>query len=277
VKIELLADAKREGGWWLLVDGSEQSYVDVADPLHLEFEYVQMVAHVLDACFPTAAALAALHLGGGLCTLPRWVAARHPGSRQRVAEHSKRIARLAESLGEVPGVTLEVADAIDVVGRARRRSTDVVVCDVYDGPETVTVMFTAGMAGRVRGLLRPGGVYVANLSDAAPFAMSRVVAATLCSAFGSVAVLAEPPVLRGRRSGNLVLAATDTNDPTEVWADVARRAAGGAVRSRVLVGEELEEFIGDAAPVESEAELPPSGESGRAWFQSHGVARSSQP
>ena len=31
-------DRRRERGWTLLVDGVPQSYVDLADPTHLEFE-----------------------------------------------------------------------------------------------------------------------------------------------------------------------------------------------------------------------------------------------
>jgi hypothetical protein len=81
VSVELMRDAKRDDGWWLLVDGSEQSFVDTADPQHLEFEYVQMLAHLLETLFATDEPVAALHLGGGLCTVPRWLAARHSANR----------------------------------------------------------------------------------------------------------------------------------------------------------------------------------------------------
>jgi hypothetical protein len=43
---ELLADADREGAWVLLVDDTPQSHVDLADPAHLEFEYVRRMGHV---------------------------------------------------------------------------------------------------------------------------------------------------------------------------------------------------------------------------------------
>jgi spermidine synthase len=256
--VELMRDALREDGWWLLVDGSEQSYVDTGDPLHLEFEYVQMIAQILDTFFRTEAPVAALHLGGGLCTVPRWLAARHPGSRQRIVEHSREIALLSASLGKVTGARVVIDDALAVASRARRSNVDLVVCDVYEGPETVTQMFTVDAVSVVHRLLRRDGVYVCNLSDATPFALSRVVGATLREVFGGVVLLAEPPVLRGRRSGNLVLAATDQELPL---AELSRRAAGGAVRFRVVAGDELTEFIGDAAPGLREADLPPSGES----------------
>jgi spermidine synthase len=256
--VELTRDALREHGWWLLVGGSEQSYVDVSDPMHLEFEYVQMIAGVLDSMFPTDAPVTALHLGGGLCTLPRWIAARHPGSAQRVAERSAQIADLSRSLGEIPGVTVVIDDALAVATGSRRESADLVVCDVYDGPETVTQMFTIGSVRLVHDLLRPDGVYVCNLSDATPFALSRVVTATLQAVFGSVVLLAEPSVLRGRRSGNLVLAAADREVATD---ELSRRASGGLVKFRMMADSALTDFVADAQPAGSESDLPPSGES----------------
>jgi spermidine synthase len=151
-----------------------------------------------------------------------------------------------------------IDDALTVVSKARRSSADLVVCDVYDGPETVTEMFTVDAVRLVHTVLRPGGVYVCNLSDATPFALSQVVAATLRAEFASVVLLAEPQVLRGRRSGNLVLAASDRAIPRT---ELARRAAGGLVRFRVVADDDLTQFIGDATPAVLEADIPPSGES----------------
>lgn len=254
-KVELIRDALRSDGWWLLVGGSEQSFVDTSAPEHLEFEYVQMIAEVLESCFDPGAPLAALHLGGGLCTVPRWIADRNPGSRQRVAEHSAEIAGLYKSLGEPPGISVEVTDALTMLTKAKPRSVDVLVCDVYDGPDTVTDLFTLDALALAQGKLRRNGVYLCNLSDAAPFSLSKVVAAGIRETFGSAVLLAEPPVLRGRRSGNVVLAGSDQVLPVE---EIARRAAGGVVRARVVTGDALDQFIGDAAAAAHD--LPMSGE-----------------
>lgn len=255
---ELVRDLDRPDGWWLLVDGSEQSYVDTADPTHLEFEYVQMVSHVLETVLAEDAAVDVLHLGGGLLTVPRWLAARRPGSRQHVVERSARIAEMADSLGTVDGVVVEIADVRDVLPTRPRASADVIVCDVYDGPETVTSLFTLGSLQAAKRVLRPDGLYVCNLSDATPFDLSRTVAATLRLVFESVTVLGEPSVLRGRRTGNLVLAGTDGALPLTA---LARRAAGAPVRVRVMPAEIVQAFVGDAPPATAELDLPPSGES----------------
>jgi spermidine synthase len=258
VKVELIRDAGRDSGWWLLVGGSEQSFVDTTDPTHLEFEYVQMMANVLETMFSAAVRINAVHLGGGLCTVPRWVAARHPGSRQRVAERSEQIAGLSSSLGDIAGTTVVIDDALAVLTACRPHRADLVVCDVYEGPETVTSLFTAPAIDTAHRVLRRGGLYLCNVSDAKPFDLARVVAATLRSTFASVVLQAEPAVLRGRRSGNLVLAACDATIPV---AAVTKRAAGTAVRTRVVGGDDLAAFIGSAAPVEEAAALPISGES----------------
>jgi spermidine synthase len=263
VTAELIRDLDRPAGWWLLVDGSEQSFVDLDDARHLEFEYVQMMSHVLRSSWPGDDPIEALHLGGGLCTLPRWVAACYPGSRQIVAEHSATIAAMSRTLGEVEGTRLIESDALDVLVQSPENSADLVVCDLYDGPETVTELFTTAALEQVRRVLRDDGRYLCNLSDATPFALARVVVASVREILGPVVLLAEPPVLRGRRSGNLVLAAGGRPLPLE---ELVRRATGGGVRARVVEGDELADFVGDARPAGDASALPASGESlGLRW------------
>ena len=49
----------------------EASYVDLADPTHLEFDYLRWIQIVLDV----VAARQVLHIGGGACALARALAA----------------------------------------------------------------------------------------------------------------------------------------------------------------------------------------------------------
>src|SRR5947209_2960422 len=51
---ELLADADRPGAYLLAVDEVAQSYVDLIDPTHLEFGYVQALALLVDVLGPPA-------------------------------------------------------------------------------------------------------------------------------------------------------------------------------------------------------------------------------
>jgi hypothetical protein len=77
---ELTRDADRSSGWLLSVGGTAQSYVDLDDPEHLEFDYVRRVGDVID-CVPPAGRLDVLHIGAGACTLARYIAATRAESR----------------------------------------------------------------------------------------------------------------------------------------------------------------------------------------------------
>src|SRR5262245_39942463 len=45
---KLMPDVDRKRAWLLTVDGAPQSYVDLDEPTHLEFEYARRLGHVLD-------------------------------------------------------------------------------------------------------------------------------------------------------------------------------------------------------------------------------------
>src|SRR5689334_15739307 len=84
---ELVPDPGRAQGWTLLVNGVPQSYVDLADPEHLEFSYIRQIARAVRAWARDAVPERVLHLGGGALTVPRLVARWWPGVAQEVVEH----------------------------------------------------------------------------------------------------------------------------------------------------------------------------------------------
>ena len=208
MRARVLADGTRRT---LLVDGLEASVVDLADPLALEIPYVRRMAEVLAACAPSDV----LHLGGGGCTLPRWLAAARAPQPVRslvleVDEEVVAVARAELALDDVPGLTVRVADARAGVAGLRPRSFDAVASNVFVGPHVPDHLCTVEALTDVRRVLRPGGVYVANLIDEAPLRRARRRLATIAAVFGSPTLIADRAVLRGRRAGNLVVAAGRT-------------------------------------------------------------------
>ncbi|MFF2655640.1 spermidine synthase [Streptomyces sp. NPDC058045] len=259
----LLPDVDRPRAWLLTVDGAPQSYVDLDDPRHLEFEYTRRLGHVLDTAAPPGEALDVLHLGGGGLTLPRYVAATRPGSRQRVVEADRALVALVRDQLPLPAgadVTVHTADARAWTATAAPGGADVLVADVFGGSRVPAALTTLSFLRSAARLLRPGGLYTANLADSAPFDFLRSQLAGCAEVFAEVALIAEPAVLRGRRFGNAVLLASDR--PVAVT-ELARRTAGDAFPARVVDGERLRRFTGDARPVADEtataSPLPPSG------------------
>jgi spermidine synthase len=253
--LRLLPDLDRGGARLLTVNGAPQSYVDPADPEYLEFEYVRRLAHALDLTEP-AGPLDVLHLGGGALTLPRYLAATRPGSRQRVAESDEELRELVACHLPLPsgsGIRVETRDARGMVEEAAADSADVVVADVFDGDRVPAHLTTLEYARSVVRVLRPGGLYAANLADAAPFGFLASQLATWRAAAGHVCVLAEPAVLRGRRYGNTVLLASSAPLPL---AGLARRLAADPFPARVAHGDWTAALTDGVAPVHDGEAVP---------------------
>ncbi|KIF66341.1 spermidine synthase-like protein [Streptomyces sp. AcH 505] len=253
---KLLPDVDRERAWLLTVDGAPQSYVDLDEPAHLEFEYVRRLGHVLDCAAPEGEPLAVLHLGGGALTLPRYVAATRPGSRQTVVDSDAPLLDLVAELLPIPegvGIDVHAADARSWLAQAPDRSFDVLVADVFGGSRVPAHLTSVEYAREAERVLRTGGIYAANLADAAPFDFLGSQLATFATVFEELALIAEPAVLRGRRFGNAVLLASHT--PLDTTA-LARRTAGDAFPARVEHGASLRRLIGDATAVQDTGAVP---------------------
>ncbi|WP_069867391.1 spermidine synthase [Streptomyces malaysiensis] len=253
---KLMPDLDRPHAWLLTVDGAPQSYVDLDDPGHLEFEYARRIAHVLDVAADPGAPLDVLHLGGGALTLPRYLAATRPGSHQVVVEADRGLLELVAEHLPLPsgtGITVSARDARTALEAAPEGSADVIVADVFGGSRVPAHLTSVEYARAAARALRPGGWYTANLADGAPFTFLRSQLATYRTAFAHLALIAEPSVLRGRRFGNAVLVAAQTEPPVAV---LARRTAADAFPARVEYGAELERFMGRAAPVRDEDAVP---------------------
>ncbi|MFB9238031.1 spermidine synthase [Plantactinospora siamensis] len=255
-RAEIVPDPGRSTAYTLLLDGAPQSHVDLADPTHLEFEYVRRMAAAVDLIAPPGAPLRVLHLGGGALTLPRYVAATRPGSHQRVVEYDDALVDLVRAhlpWRADPRLRVRVGDARAVLGGQRDAGYDVVVVDVYAGDRTPAHLTSVEFVAEVARVLRPTGAYLGNVADGPPLRYARGQVATLRSAFPRVCLVADAAVLRGRRFGNLVLLAGRGELPV---AGLARRAAGDWFPGRVLAADELDRFAGGARAVPDSAARP---------------------
>lgn len=232
-------------GFELDVDGTPQSHVDLDDPTHLHFEYVARMGAVIDRLRLPRQPLTAVHLGGGALTVPRYIEATRPGSRQQVIELEPALWDLVREQLPLPrgaAIRVRIGDARAGLARlpgALAGNVDLLVSDVYSGSQTPAHLTTLEFYREATALLAPDGVLLVNVADGAGLAFARRQVATVREVAEHVILLAEVQTLKGRRFGNLVIAASASPLPTD-W--LPRLMAAGPHPAKVAEGAELAEF-----------------------------------
>lgn len=243
-------DRFRPGSQVLIVDGTPQSHVDLDDPRYLSFEYVRRIGHGIDLVAAPGAPITAVHLGGGAFTLPRYVEATRPGSRQQVVEiDSELVGFVREHLPLPKGASIRVrhGDARAVLEKlppGLRGTTDVVVVDVFAGARTPAHVTSVQFYTAVAAVLSPTGLVAVNVADGAGLAFARSQAATLGQVFADVAIVADPQMLKARRFGNVVAFASNSPLPFD---RMPRLVASDPVPAKMVTGSELRQFTAGAA------------------------------
>lgn len=237
--VNVRADPRR-GGYELLLDDLQHSYVDLDHPARLVYSYTRWIARAIDALNARKAPLDVVFIGGGGFTLPRWLVTTRPGSHAQVLEVDGELVDFdRERLGLRTSSALEVS-----VGDARigmldvaDSSADVVVGDAFGNLAVPWHLATAEWTEEVKRVLEPNGLYALNAIDLSPFDLQRAVAATLLDAFDHVRIVTFGSLGRPY-GGNAVLLASDRKIPD------AATTTGKEVTS--MSESEVETFAADA-------------------------------
>ncbi|WP_219337025.1 spermidine synthase, partial [Micrococcus lylae] len=208
------------GAFLLRVNGVESSQLNPDTPTELGFEYMRWAAAVLTHRFATDQRIRVLHLGGAGCTFARWVTAVYPQAHQVAVELDAGLAELARTrfeLPRAPQLKIRVGEAGEVLAGMRPGTREVVFRDVFapvsDDPDALHVtpehLTGVSAAASAASVLTPGGVYLMNIGGGPDLTSVRQEVAALCEVFPHVEVMADATMLKGRRRGNVIAAASD--------------------------------------------------------------------
>jgi spermidine synthase len=237
-------DAARASGRLLRHGDMDASYVDLADPRHLEFDYLRRMRDLVDA----TRARRVVHVGGGACALARALAAADRERRQVVVEVDPDVLAVArEHLGlrRAPGLRVRHGDGRAFLATCGDGSADAILVDAFVGARVPRHLGTAEALADAARVLAPGGAFAINVVDAPPLDDARAIAAGLLEAFALVAALGAGPVLRGRRAGNVVLVAAHRRLPVE---RLRTRASADPSPAMLLAPGEMRAFTGGVPP-----------------------------
>ncbi|WBB96424.1 MULTISPECIES: fused MFS/spermidine synthase [unclassified Solwaraspora] len=244
------ADPDRGSGRLLLLNSARHSYVDLDDPTHLEFAYTRWIGAALDVTAPPGEPLDALHLGGGGFTMPRYLSATRPGTRNTVYEIDGGLVDLGVRELDVqpgPDLAVVVGDARILVTDLPTDSVDVVVGDAFGHLVVPWHLATREMAAEIRRVVRPGGSYLQNVIDYPPLRFIQAEVATVAAEFPEVALITRPGAATRLSGSNFVILAADRPLPLDEVR--ARLTASVGAEFDLLAGDELTDFVAGAQPL----------------------------
>jgi len=240
------ADPNKAGGRTLILNSARHSYVDLNDPTHLEFAYVQWLGALIDVAKTGQAPIDALHLGGGGFTMPDYVAQTRPGSDQLVLELDGALVELDQrelGLRIGPQLRVRVGDARVGLAAQQTGGYDFVVGDAFGHLVVPWHLATREMAADISRVLRADGVYAQNVIDYPPDRFIRAELATVAAVFPQVALIAPQDAIDGKTGSNFVIVASKSALPLDeirLHLDLVDEPV------QLLSGAQLADFIDDA-------------------------------
>ena len=196
--IKVRVDAEESSVRVLTLDRLVHSYVDLADPTRLRYGYEQVYADVLGRTFPDKPALAALFIGGGGYTFPRYMEIVYPGSRIEVVEIDPGVTGVAQAeLGLPPDTSIITFndDARRFIDNLpARQRYDLILGDAFNDFSVPYHLTTLEFNQRVAAHLTEDGFYMVNIIDGRQGHFLRAYVRTLQQVFASVYVA---PVVAG--------------------------------------------------------------------------------
>lgn len=244
---ELIPDGDNPNGWLLLLNGVQSSHIDLADPLRLEFEYMRWIMALVQDRWEPQEKLRTLSLGGAACSMPRYLVAAYPNSRNVVVEIDGKLANFVRDwfdLPRAPLLKIRVGEARQVTETLTPDTRDLIIRDVFAGAKTPHSLTTAQFTQAAKNVLSADGVYVVNCGDNQTLKTARAEAATIAAAFKYTAIIADPPMLKGRRAGNVIIAGSQA--PIGDGAGLPRVLLGGAMPAQLWDDPKVRQFAQSA-------------------------------
>ncbi len=151
----------------LVLDNLVHSYVNIRNPLHIEYQYEKIYAEVLKWKFTRDASFGSLTIGGGGYTFPRYMEAYYPNARLDVVEIDPEVTKIVyKHLGLTRNTKIQSynEDGRWFVMNCKKKY-DVIFVDAYNDLSIPYHLTTKEFARQLRNIMNPNGILLTNIID----------------------------------------------------------------------------------------------------------------
>jgi len=164
-------DAKSKDGHTplkaLIMDNLVHSYVNLQDPLHIEYQYERIYAEVLKWRFGKEQLFKSLAIGGGGYTFPRYMEVYYPNAQLDVVEIDPEVTRIVYNYLGLPAnskIRSYNTDGRWFVMNCKDKY-DVIFADAYNGLSIPYHLTTKEFAQQLKDIMTPQGIMLTNIID----------------------------------------------------------------------------------------------------------------
>lgn len=151
----------------LVLDNLIHSYVNLNDPLYLEYEYLKVYADILKWRFDKNSAFKTLSIGGGGYTFPRYMEVYYPNAEIDVVEIDPEVTQVAyEYLGLSSNTRIKSYNTDGrwyVMNCAKKY--DVIFIDAFNDLSVPYHLTTKEFAKELKNIMESGGILLTNIVD----------------------------------------------------------------------------------------------------------------
>ncbi len=232
----------------LILDNLVHSYVNLGDPLHIEYQYERIYGEVLKWLFDKDAAFKTLTIGGGGYTFPRYMEAFYPHAQVDVVEIDPEVTKIAyQHLGltRTSRIRSFNEDGRWFVMNCREKY-DVIFLDAYNDLSIPYHLTTKEFAQQLKDILNPGGIILTNIIDnfqKGAFLPSYI--RTLREVFGekNVRVISTSPEFEKIGTSTFIVLAGKNDIKINQFETFIGNKKDGEVTSAVVPGHVMDNFM----------------------------------
>jgi spermidine synthase len=238
----------------LTLDHLIHSYVNLQDPLHIEYDYEKIYAEVLKWLYAPNAPLRTLSIGGGGYTFPHYMEIAYPNAHVEVVEIDPAVTDVAYRYLGLPRTTRIKTSNMD--GRwfvmNCKDKYDVIFTDAFNDLSIPYHLTTREFVGQLKGILGPRGMLMSNIIDnfqKGAFLPSYV--RTLQEVFGekNVYLLSVTPDFEDLQISTFIVVATKGNLDMAAFDDWLEEKSDGEADSTLVSKDLMNQLLAKHRPV----------------------------
>jgi spermidine synthase len=232
----------------MILDNLIHSYINLDNPLHVEYEYERIYADVLKWKFKQDGEFKSLTIGGGGYTFPRYMEITYPKAHIDVVEIDPQVTQVVYEQLAMPKntkITTYNTDGRWYVMNCKNKY-DLVFTDAYNDLSIPYHLTTKEFAVQIQSIMNPDAILMSNIIDnfqKGAFLPSYIK--TLREVFGqkNVYLISVNPNFRETHISTFIVLASNGNLDIDAFDKFVKSELGRNATAAVLPEDLMEEFI----------------------------------